>query len=76
MVFSNRIDEDNPQQQGWNSTRIDSNGQFTLPSLAPGKYRIAVGDVGAGMPEEGGQELTVHEGETVTIEVKPETKPE
>jgi hypothetical protein len=76
MVFSNRIEEDDSQQMGTSSTRVDSNGQFTLPSLAPGKYRVVAGEVGAGTPEEGGQELAVHEGENVTIEVKPETKPE
>ena len=75
MVFLNRIDEDN-LQQGWSSTPVDSNGQFALPSLVPGKYRVAVGDVGSAMPDEGGQELTVHEGETVTVDIKPETKPE
>jgi hypothetical protein len=46
-----------------------------LPGLAPGKYRIAVGDTGASMPEEGGQEVTLGEGETAMIDLKPENKP-
>jgi hypothetical protein len=75
MAFADRINEDD-SQPGSSATQIDTNGQFTLPSLAPGKYRIRAGEVGAGMPEEGGQEVTVHEGETATIDVKPETKPE
>lgn len=76
MVFVGRIEEDNAEQQGWSSAQIDSNGQFTLPGLAPGKYRITIGEVGANMPEEGGQEVTVQEGDNVTVDVKPETKPQ
>lgn len=49
---------------------VDANGQFKIEGLAPGKYRFAVGDAGASMPDEGGQEVTVEEGGTVTIELK------
>ena len=74
MVFSMRLDEDD-LQQGWRNASVDSNGHFTLKGLAPGKYRIGVRDSDAPMPEEGGQEVTVQEGETAMIEVQPETKP-
>lgn len=62
------------QLQGLHASQVDSSGQFKLAGLAPRKYRIALGDIGAPMPEEGGQEETVGEGETATIDVKPETK--
>jgi hypothetical protein len=45
-----------------------------MEAVPPGKYRVAVGDNGAPMPE-GGQEVSLAEGETATIEVKPEAKP-
>jgi hypothetical protein len=73
-VFSARVDEGD-ESEGWRGAQADSNGQFTIPGLAPGKYRIVVGDNGDPLPDEGGQEVTVREGETATIEIKPETKP-
>jgi hypothetical protein len=75
MVVLEHFDQDD-LRQGSFSAQVDSNGQFTVPSLAPGRYRAAVVEPGNAMPEEGGQELTVHEGETVTMDIKPETKPE
>ncbi len=74
MVFSARLDDDD-MQQAWRIAPVDSNGQFTLQGLPPGKYRIGVKDSEAPMPEEGGQEVTVGEGETTTMDLKPETKP-
>ena len=73
-VFSSLQDEGlvGTMQQG---AQADANGQFTLSGLAPGKYRINLGENGEPIPSEGGQEVTVREGETVTIEVKPETRP-
>jgi hypothetical protein len=59
-------------QQG---AQADANSQFTLSGLAPGRYRINLGENADPIPSEGGQEVTVGEGETVTIEVKPEAKP-
>jgi hypothetical protein len=73
QVFA-RLD-DNDLQQGWSSSLVDPNGQFTLQDLAPGKYRISVGDAGSPMPEEGGQEVTVGEGETTITDIKPEARP-
>ena len=61
--------------QGGMATEVDSSGQFMMQGLTPGKYRIAVGDNGTPMPEEGGQEVTLGEGETVIVDIKPETKP-
>jgi uncharacterized protein (DUF2141 family) len=73
MAFSARI-EDNSSFQGWSAAQVDPSGQFSFQGLAPGKYRIAVGEPGGPMPEEGGQEVTVGEAETATVEIKPEAK--
>jgi len=78
-VYATLIDVGGPSQTQSGST--DSNGQFTIPNLAPGKYRVvgvdnqASASVSNGAPEEGGQEVTLREGETAVIEVKPEPKP-
>ena len=53
----------------------DAKSQFMLSGLVPGRYRINLGETGDAFPSEGGQEVTIGEGETVTIEVKPEAKP-
>jgi hypothetical protein len=52
------------------TAEADQAGRFTLPRLPPGKYRVGVTDPGLPPPDEGGQEVTVHEGETVTVDVK------
>jgi hypothetical protein len=75
MIFAARI-VDEEDALGWQQgTQVDSNGQFVLPGLAPGKYRIVAGELGSPMPEEGGQEVTVAEGETATVDMKPDAKP-
>jgi hypothetical protein len=51
----------------------DSNGNFTIAGLAPGIYRIVATDPDSPPPDRGGQEVTVAEGETTTVDVKPET---
>jgi Carboxypeptidase regulatory-like domain len=76
VVFSSRIGDDEEAFLGFRGVPVsDSNGQFKLQGLAPGTYRITAGDIGDLPPDEGGQEVTVAEGETRTIEVKPESKP-
>jgi protocatechuate 3,4-dioxygenase beta subunit len=74
MVFSTRLDEDD-SLQGWRIAPVDSNGQFTLQGLPPGKYRIGVRDSEGPPPDEGGHEVTVREGDTTMIDIKAETKP-
>jgi hypothetical protein len=73
MVFAARIEGDS-SFQGLSAAQVDSSGQFSFQSLAPGKYRLAVGEPGGPIPAEGGQEVTVSEGETATVEIKPEAK--
>jgi hypothetical protein len=67
-VFCRRLDDE--YFQGFNATYADAVGQFTFPNLSPGKYTVVLGELGAGMPEEGGQEVSVGEGETATVEIK------
>lgn len=72
VVFATSVDD---VPMGSRAATVNQNGQFTLPDLVPGKYSLVVGDNGSPPPDEGGQELTVGEGETATIELKPETEP-
>jgi protocatechuate 3,4-dioxygenase beta subunit len=72
MIIAARIG-DEEDAIGWQqAAQVDSNGQFVLPFLPPGKYRIVAGELGGPMPEEGGQEVTVAEGETATVDIKPD----
>jgi hypothetical protein len=57
-------------QGGGRLVLVDQTGHFTLPQIPPGKYRVGAVDPGLPIPEEGGQEVTVKEGETVTVEIK------
>ena len=69
-VYSSRIEEGGlPQIRG--VAQADANGQFTIKSLTPGKYRIVAADNGTPMPEEGGKEIALHEGDTAVIDLKP-----
>jgi hypothetical protein len=74
MVFAMRIDDNDPAP-GWRGGQLASNGQFTIQLLAPGRYRVTVGDMEGPMPEDVGQEITLAEGENAAIDVKPETRP-
>jgi hypothetical protein len=49
---------------------IDPNGRFSLAFIAPGKYRVVVYEPGP-VPQDGGQEIVIHEGETITVDLKP-----
>jgi len=69
MVWLRRV-EDTELGGIWGN-QVDQTGQFSLPPVAPGKYLVVPAEPGNDMPSEVGQEVTVHEGETVTIEVKP-----
>jgi hypothetical protein len=69
MVMAQRIDQD-MRFQGNMAATTDQNGQYTFGGLAPGKYRLMLTDAGGPMPDEGGQEITVREGETVTADLK------
>jgi len=67
MVYVARIDAGGMNGMGMEA---DGSGHFSLSNLAPGKYRVVAGTPGEPMPEEGGQEISVGEGETVTVEIK------
>lgn len=69
MVWLQELGDD---EEVW-STRggpADANGQFILDGIAPGKYLIVSSETGPFAPPEGGQKVTVHEGETLNVEVK------
>jgi hypothetical protein len=69
------VDEEIPLYRGYGQRALqaDASGRFTLSDVAPGKYRISVGQMP--LDTENAQEITVHEGETVTVEVKPPRDP-
>ncbi|HTW65773.1 MAG TPA: carboxypeptidase-like regulatory domain-containing protein [Bryobacteraceae bacterium] len=84
LVIPTQVDESEQGAFGFQSSynplaHADSNGQFSLPGLAPGKYCVTavggVGDLEASLTVENCPEVTVGEGETVTVDVKPATKP-
>ena len=66
------VPDDNPQF-GARGFTADPTGHFSISGLAPGRYRVGAMEQGAPFPDEGGQIVTLHEGETVTIEIKPRT---
>jgi len=74
MIFASRIDEDNFFQGNMVAT-ADQSGQYSLAGLAPGKYRLIVSENGGPPPDEGGQEVTVREGETVMADLKAPSNP-
>jgi hypothetical protein len=68
MIFALNLED---MANGSNGAIVDQSGQFTLEHLAPGTYRIVASAPGGPPPDEGGQEVTLHEGETTNIDVKP-----
>ena len=53
------------------SQLVDQSGQFRIEGLAPGRYRVAAGGSFEAIPENGGREITVQEGETATVDLPP-----
>jgi protocatechuate 3,4-dioxygenase beta subunit len=74
IVLAERV-EDNMTFRNSRGAGVDESGQYKFEGLAPGKYRLMVQDVGGPMPEEGGQEVTVREGETVMADLKAPSNP-
>lgn len=68
LIFA-QAEEDEPGQVQ-KVAPVDGNGNFKIDGLAPGKYRLVVADDGTPMPDQGGQEMTVTEGGTATVELK------
>jgi hypothetical protein len=68
QVFAARQDQPNSWSGG---AQADQNGQYKFAALPPGKYRLVLMGGGGPIPEDGGQEVTVREGETATVDLKP-----
>ncbi|HML18135.1 MAG TPA: carboxypeptidase-like regulatory domain-containing protein [Bryobacteraceae bacterium] len=49
---------------------IDNNGHYTFSGLAPGNYRLMVGDAFDDRTPDAAKEITVQEGETATVDFK------
>jgi len=66
------------QALGARGAEADASGRFSIPNLAPGKYRLTATIPNPRtllpIPEEG-QEITLHEGETANVDVKPPSNP-
>jgi protocatechuate 3,4-dioxygenase beta subunit len=73
-VYAQRVD-DETFFRGNQGTGVDQNGQYRFEGLAPGKYRLTVQESGVPMSDEGGQEVTVREGETVMVDLKAPSSP-
>lgn len=69
MVMAQRIDGET-RFGGNEMTAANQSGQYTFAGLPPGKYRVVAVELPGPMPEEGGQEVTVREGETVMLDLK------
>jgi hypothetical protein len=69
MVFAQRLDDDPPFRFN-RATQSDQSGQYKLVGLPPGRYRLMLTDSAGPVPDEGGQEVTVREGETVMFDPK------
>jgi hypothetical protein len=54
------------------SVMADQNGQFRIDGLAPGKYRVGVTEQNLPLLDEGEQEITLQEGQTLVMELKGE----
>lgn len=74
FVQAQRVDDDTPFRM-MRGAQADQTGQYKLEGLAPGRYRLMALEAGTPIPEEGGQEVTVREGETVMADVKPQSTP-
>jgi len=50
--------------------RVEPSGQFRIEGLAPGRYRVAAGESSDAIPENGGYEIVIQEGETATVDLR------
>jgi hypothetical protein len=49
---------------------VGPSGQFRMEGLAPGRYRVAVGESPDAILESGGREIAIQEGETATVDLR------
>ena len=48
----------------------DQSGQFRIEGLAPGRYRVTVGESLEAIPVDSGREIVIQEGETATVDLR------
>jgi hypothetical protein len=70
MIMAQMIDDNFPYSQGSRGGQVDPSGQYKIDGLAPGKYRLLIQEIMAPMPDDGGQIVTVREGETIIADLK------
>jgi uncharacterized protein (DUF2141 family) len=66
-VACRNLDEEDLTRE---SQAVEQSGQYRIEGLAPGKYRVAAvaeGESPNALPKDSGREITVQEGETVTV---------
>ena len=68
-MISAQEETGSPFQQQVHSTQADQSGQFQIPNLAPGKYRLRMSDLPIDN-DDPGKLVTVEEGQTVTVDFK------
>jgi hypothetical protein len=73
-IYAQSVEEDVPFRSG-RGAQADPTGQYRMDALPPGKYRLVMTDSFGPIPDEGGQEVTVHEGETVVLDLKAPPAP-
>jgi Carboxypeptidase regulatory-like domain len=52
------------------SVQAEQSGEFRIEGLAPGRYRVTAGESYDAIPEDGGREIAVQEGETATVDLR------
>jgi len=73
LVYAERLEEiQSPFYRNTRGTLSDVTGHYKLDNLAPGKYRFVVSEMGGPIPDEGGQEVTIQEGDSITLDLKPQ----
>lgn len=74
MVIARRILDSGDE---FNSAGVasDASGRFAIRNLAPGRYRVTATAGGGMQRDDGGQEVRLGEGETVTVELKAPANP-
>jgi hypothetical protein len=61
---------DSDDRLTFREVKANKNGQFQITGLAPGRYRVAAGESQETIHDTDGEDITIREGETVTVALK------